>query len=148
MISADSRKSIWSKKACLDEINSNVPSLDKHAGIEFIEAGPDYLRARMDMNENTHQPFGRLHGGASCVLIETMGSIGASLTISDNKAAVGTDLSASHLRGVRSGHVIGEARPLKLGRHMQFWEVNISTEDGKQICAGKLTVAIIDGRQM
>src|SRR5262245_60283424 len=91
--------------------NSAVETL----GIVFTEIGPDYLRATMPVDARTHQPFGLLHGGASVLLAETLGSMAGNLCVADGKVVVGIEINANHLRGVRSGLVTGTARPLHVG---------------------------------
>src|SRR5687768_7666861 len=92
-------------------------TLVEHLGIEFVEIGDDYLKARMPVDNRTRQPMGLLHGGASLVLAETLGSVGAYLCIDPTKqTCVGLEINANHIRGVSSGWVYGTARPLHLGR--------------------------------
>ncbi|MCB1845562.1 MAG: hotdog fold thioesterase [Halioglobus sp.] len=138
----------WKKAIDLTAINAMssrvAPGL---AGIEFIEIGPDFLIARMPVEARTHQPFGLLHGGMSCVLAETMGSTGSYLAIDDQSLPVGTDINASHVRGVKSGWVTGIARPIKLGRRMHFWAIDISDDESRRVCAARLTVAIVKANE-
>lgn len=112
-------------------------------GIRISEVGEDYIRGELDVERRTHQPFGLLHGGVSCVLAETLGSFAGALTCDDGYTVVGVDINATHLRGIRSGRVTGTARPLKLGRRMQFWSIDIYSEDGKQVCAARLSLAVV-----
>jgi 1,4-dihydroxy-2-naphthoyl-CoA hydrolase len=101
---------IWVTTPTLEQLNLPSPTLVAHLGIEFVEIGDDFLKARMPVDHRTHQPFGLLHGGASVALAETMGSFGAYLTIDTGKfAAVGLEINANHVRSVRSGWVIGIA---------------------------------------
>ncbi len=137
--------SIWKKPAELSAINKiNAGCAVGLLGIEFTEVGPDYLVARMPVDARTQQPFGLLHGGVSCVLAESMGSLGAWLAADEGYTSVGTDINASHLRAVRDGWVIGTARPLRVGRRMQFWGIEIADENGNAVCTARLTVAIIE----
>ena len=94
-------------------------------------------------NGVSNQPYGLLHGGVSCVMAESLGSIGGALTCEDGYTVVGVDINATHMRAVKSGKVIGTARPLKLGRRMQFWSIDIETEDGKSVCVARLSVAVV-----
>lgn len=116
-----------------------------HLGIEFLEIGDDYVTARMPVDHRTHQPFGLLHGGASVVLAESLGSIASFLTLTDpaNQRAVGMEINANHIRGVTSGWVYAKATPLHLGRTSQVWDIKITTEEGKLVCVVRLTMAII-----
>lgn len=112
-----------------------------HLGIEFIELGPDFLRGRMPVDARTKQPYGLLHGGASAVLAETLGSVAAGLCI-DAGQAVGIEINCNHVRGVTEGWVIGTARPLHVGRSTQVWDIRIEDERGRLVCASRLTLAV------
>jgi 1,4-dihydroxy-2-naphthoyl-CoA hydrolase len=136
--------SIWHRPATLEDLPRH-PTLASHLGIEFVEIGEDYLRARMPVDDRTRQPFGLLHGGASVALAESLGSIGAALVIdSDKFLCVGQEINANHIRGVKEGFVIGTARPVHLGRRSHVWEIRIVDEQDKLVCISRLTVAIID----
>lgn len=113
-------------------------------GIEFTEVGPDFLKARMPVDQRTHQPFGLLHGGASCVLAETLGSVASALVIDQTKAiCVGLEINANHVRGVRSGFVTGTATPIHIGATTHVWDIRIVDERDKLVCVSRLTVAIL-----
>lgn len=115
-----------------------------HLGIEVVEIGDDFLRARMPVDHRTVQPQGRLHGGASCVLAETAGSIAANLVIDDSEyLAVGLDINANHIRPVKGGYVYGTARPESLGRSTQVWSIRITDEEDRLVCISRLTMAVI-----
>jgi 1,4-dihydroxy-2-naphthoyl-CoA hydrolase len=114
-------------------------------GIEFTEVGPDYVCAKMPVDERTRQPMGLLHGGASVALAETLGSIAAYCTIdADKQYCVGLDINANHIRGVSEGFVYGKASPLHLGRSTQVWEIRITDEAGKLVCISRLTMSVLD----
>ena len=116
-------------------------------GIEFVEVGEDFLRATMPVDSRTVQPFRILHGGASVLLAETIGSQASFMCIDGSKyRCVGLDINANHIRGVTSGKVVGTGRPLHLGRTTHVWEIRIETEDGKLVCVSRLTMAIIEAR--
>jgi uncharacterized protein (TIGR00369 family) len=139
--------SIWKRSPDLQTINGrNTGRAAGLLGIEFIEIGPDYLVARMPVEARTQQPFGLLHGGVSCVLAETMGSFGAWLAVDEAFIAVGTDINASHLRSVRSGWVTGTARPIRIGRRMHFWGIEIVDDEAKPVCSARLSVAILEAQ--
>ena len=122
--------------------DSGMPA---HIGIEFTEAGPDFLRARMPVDHRTHQPFGRLHGGASVALAETVGSVAAAHTLDPERfAAVGKEINANHVRPVRDGWVYGTARAENIGRTTQIWSIRIEDETAKLVCISRLTVAVIE----
>lgn len=113
-------------------------------GIEFVAAGDDWLAARLPVEPRNHQPFGRLHGGASVVLAETVGSVGAALVIDPARfTAVGMEINANHVRPAYQGWVTGTARPEAIGRTTQIWSIRITDEQDKLVCISRFTVAII-----
>ncbi|MEN5061562.1 hotdog fold thioesterase [Luteimonas sp. TWI1416] len=112
-------------------------------GIVFTEIGPDYLRATMPVDARTHQPYGLLHGGASALLAETIGSTAGGLAAPEGCGVVGIEINANHLRGVRSGTVTGTARALHVGRSTQVWDIRIEDAGGRLVCASRLTLAVI-----
>ena len=117
-------------------------------GLTFLKLSRRETIARMPVNENTIQPFGILHGGASVALAETLCSIGAWLSIdTEKKMAVGLEINANHIRPVRAGgSVIGKATPIHRGASTQIWEIRIETETGKLVCISRCTIAILDRR--
>lgn len=120
-------------------------TMSEYIGIEFIEAGPDYLVARMPVDERTCQPLRMLNGGASCALAETVGSMAANLVIDRDKyVALGLDINANHLRPVSKGYVYGTARPFHIGQKTQVWEIRIEDENKNLICISRLTMAVIE----
>ena len=121
----------------------NPDSLMSRMGIEMVEATPQRLVATMPVAGNT-QPYGLLHGGASVVLAETLGSFGAALHAGPGKAVVGLDINATHHRAARSGVVTGTATPISLGRTLACYEVVVIDEDGKRICTSRITCLIRD----
>ena len=112
-------------------------------GIVFTEIGHDFLRATMPVDARTHQPYGLLHGGASALLAETVGSTAGMLTLDDDRACVGLEINANHLRAVRRGVVTATARPFHVGRQTQVWEIRIEDEAGRLVCVSRLTLAVI-----
>ena len=120
--------------------------MGEHIGFEFVEVGPDFLKGRIPVDHRTTQPFGILHGGASCVLSESLGSVAAWMTINpETHRAVGLEINANHIRAVTEGWVVGECRALHTGRRTQVWQTDITEEaTGKRVCVSRLTVAIID----
>ena len=115
-------------------------------GIVFSELGSDYLRGTMPVDPRTRQPYGLLHGGASVLLAETLGSTAAGLCVDDDEGVVGIEINANHLAGVREGLVTGTARPLHVGRSTQVWEIRIEDELGRLVCISRLTLAVIRRR--
>lgn len=137
---------IWVVTPTLDDLAASARgTLVEHLGIEFFEIGDDFLTARLPVDARTIQPYGLLHGGASVALAETLGSIAASLCVDPaHKIVVGLDINANHVRGVRSGYVIGVTRPLHLGASTHVWEIRITDERDKLVCIARLTMAILD----
>ena len=121
--------------------------IERVLGIRLTAVGPDFVCGEMPVDERTQQPFGILHGGASIVLAETLGSWATWLVCRDDSAArvAGIEVSGSHVRAVRSGTVTGVARPVRLGRSLHFWRIDIRDEDGELCCAAKLTVKVDRG---
>ena len=112
-------------------------------GIHFNELGPDYIKATMPVDARTKQPYGLLHGGASVLLAETLGSTAGGLCAPEGKGVVGIEINANHLRGVREGIVTGTARPLHVGASTQVWEIRIEDEAGRLVCISRLTLAVV-----
>lgn len=138
---------IWFKPYALDQLkNVRNANMTAHLGFEFLEVGPDFLKGRLPVDHRTTQPFGILHGGASCVLSESLGSIAAWMTIDpDQFRAVGIEINANHIRAVTQGSVIGTCSPLHVGKRTQVWQTDITEEaTGKRVAISRLTVAIID----
>lgn len=119
-------------------------SMPGHIGIEFTDWGEDWLRARMPVDKRTHQPFGRLHGGASVALAETIASVGASLCVDRAQfVGVGLEINANHIRPAKAGFVHGTGRAESLGRTTQIWTVRIVDDADKLVCLSRVTMAII-----
>ena len=116
--------------------------------IVFTELGEDYLRATMPVDARTRQPYGLLHGGASALLAETVGSSAGMLCVGEGEGVVGIEINANHLRGVREGRVTATARPLHVGRQTQVWEIRIEDERGRLVCVSRLTLAVIAAPNM
>ena len=116
-----------------------------HCGIEVTKIGDDFLEGTMPVDFKTVQPQRRLHGGASCVLAETLGSIAANCVVDPSQyVAFGIEINASHLRPAIEGTIVtGRATPIKIGKTLQVWEIKIFGEDEKQICLSKLTMAVV-----
>lgn len=117
-----------------------------HLGIGFVQVGPDRLVARMPVDGRTKQPAGILHGGASVLLAETLGSCAASLCLPPGRHAVGLDVNANHIRAVREGWVVGDCRPVHIGRTTHVWQIEIREEaSGRLVCTSRITMAILEG---
>lgn len=137
--------SIWFDEFPLQAVRDHSQNtLVSHLGIEFLEAGDDYVTARMPVDDRTRQPAGLLHGGASVVLAETLASWAATFSVDRAKHhCVGLEINANHVRAVKSGWIIGTARPAHLGRTTQVWEVRIQNEENKLVCISRVTMAVL-----
>ncbi|SLM30752.1 putative esterase [Desulfamplus magnetovallimortis] len=114
-----------------------------HIGIEFIEKGSDFLRATLPVDQRTVQPMGILHGGASVVLAETLGSVASHLAIDDTHYAVGLEINANHIKSAREGLVTGMVTTVHLGKRTHVWDISIRNGKNQLICVSRLTMAIL-----
>lgn len=139
---------IWKQDTDLARLNAwSANTMMETLGIRLTAVGDDWLQATMPVDHRTHQPYGLLHGGASVVLAETLGSTAAMLTLDPaQEAAVGLEINANHIRGVRDGIVVGTARKVHVGRSTQVWEIRIETEAGELVCISRITMAVIPAR--
>lgn len=127
----------------LNKLSENT--LISHLGIVCTELGKDYICGKMPVDERTRQPIGLLHGGASVVLAETLGSFGSSACIDPNsQSVVGLEINANHVRAVKEGFVYGKAQLLHFGKKTHLWEVRIQNEAGQLVCISRLTIAVLD----
>ena len=121
----------------------HVDTAVERLGIEFLQIGPDVLRARMPVDGRTKQPAGILHGGSSVVLAETLGSAAANLCLPEGQQAVGLDINANHIRAVRDGWVTGECRPVHIGRTTHVWQIEIRDDAQRMVCTSRITMAVL-----
>jgi 1,4-dihydroxy-2-naphthoyl-CoA hydrolase len=121
----------------------NANSAVTHLGIEFLEVGDDFIRARVPVDDRTRQPYGLLHGGVSVVLAETLGSCGAAFAAPEGHRTVGLDINANHLKGVTSGWVTGTTRPVHIGRSTQVWAIELTNDAGELTCVSRITMAML-----
>jgi 1,4-dihydroxy-2-naphthoyl-CoA hydrolase len=136
---------IWKTKPTLSQLNErSINTLSHHLGIEFSEIGDDFLKAKMPVDARTVQPMGRLHGGASVVLAETLGSVAGLLCVELHQSIVGLDINANHLKSVATGWVVGTVRPYHIGRTTQVWNIEIHNDANELVCISRLTIAVID----
>lgn len=140
---------IWFHKPTTEQLNAQVArTLLEQLDISFTEVGDDYLVATMPVDHRTVQPAGLLHGGASAALAESLGSFGAYLTVDARQYdCVGIEINANHVRAKTDGQVTGVARPIHLGRSTQVWDIRITDERERLICASRLTVAIVQKKE-
>lgn len=131
----------------LIQLNRKIEAgIERILGIKITAIGPDFICGEMPVDERTHQPFGVLHGGASIVLAESLGSLASFLVVSDEPGArvAGIEVSGSHVWSVSSGIVTGVARPVRLGRTLHFWRIDIRDLENNLCCAARLTVKVGD----
>lgn len=136
---------IWKVSADIGMLNLiNQNTLGSHLGIDFIEIGTDYIKATMPVDKRTIQPMGLLHGGASVVLSETLGSVASLLAAGPvgQYSAVGLEVNANHLKSARSGWVTGTVRPIKCSGSIHVWNTEIRDEEGQLLCTSRLTVMV------
>ena len=139
--------SIWFKKSIklADLSPFATGTMADHLGIEWLEIGDNFIKIKMPVDERTKQQYGLLHGGASCALAETVGSVASHLVVDSSKySVVGLEINANHIRSARQGYVTGIASPLHLGSNTHVWDVKIYDEMQKLICIARLTVAILN----
>ena len=138
---------IWTTPPTIDGLHQmGVGTIGDTIGIRFTEVGEDYLVATMPVDQNTVQPMRMLHGGASCVLAETLGSVAGMLVLKDisKEYVVGTEINASHLRGVPEGKTVtGKVTPIRIGRTVQVWNIEITDERGRLTCVSRLTCQVV-----
>ena len=134
------------KQTALEKINAGMKdTMVEHLGIIITDLGEKYIAGKMPVDHRTTQPFGLLHGGASVVLAESLGSLGGNFALGDDtKTVVGVEVNANHIKAVRSCWVYGEARTLKVGGRLHVWKIQIKTENGDLVCDSRLTLAIVN----
>lgn len=111
--------------------------------VEVLEAGPQRVVMRLPVDWRVHQPFGLLHGGVSALLAESAASLGGALAVGPERSVVGIELNASHLRGLRDGHLTAEATPIRVGRTIQVWRIVLTADDGRTICECRCSLAVV-----
>jgi 1,4-dihydroxy-2-naphthoyl-CoA hydrolase len=140
---------IWNKEFSIGNYNTLTRhSIEEHLGIKMVEIGDDFLKATMPVDHRTRQPFGILHGGASVVLAETLGSLASYFVLeSEEQYPVGIEINANHIQAVSEGEVTGIVRPVHLGRSTHIWEIRILDLEDRLVCISRLTVAILDRKK-
>ena len=134
------KNTIWFKPLSIEDLKDSAVNMDKNLGIEFTEIGDDYIIAKMPVIEKTKQPYGILHGGASCVLAESLGSTAAALSMdSEKKYPVGIEINASHLSYPTEGFVYAKAMPVHIGGSTSVWNIDITDDAGKRVCYSRFT---------
>ena len=138
---------IWRTPVSVELLTTNhIDTAVARLGIEFLEVGDDFIRARVPVDSRTRQPHGILHGGVSVVLAETLGSCGAAYAAEPGHRVVGLDINANHLRGADSGWVTGLARPVHIGRSTQVWAIEMVDDQGRPTCVSRITMAVLAPR--
>ena len=132
--------------AQLNKIGENT--MASHIGIEFTEVGSDFLSGKMPVDHRTNQPYGILHGGASVVLAETLGSMASAMCIDPEKQiCVGLEINANHVKSVANGFVYGRAQAVHIGKKTHIWDIRIVNEKKELVCISRLTIAVLDKLQ-
>jgi uncharacterized protein (TIGR00369 family) len=139
--------SIWKQPLSVELLTQvHVDTAVAHLGIQFLEVGDEFIRARVPVDTRTRQPMGLLHGGVSVVLAETLGSCGAAYAAPSGHRAVGLDINANHLRSATSGWVTGRCEPIHIGRTTQVWQIDLHNDAGELTCVSRITMAILAPR--
>jgi 1,4-dihydroxy-2-naphthoyl-CoA hydrolase len=135
---------IWKRPVTIEGLTAiHKDTAVERLGIEFLEVGDDFIRARVPVDGRTKQPYGLLHGGVSVVLAETLGSCGAASCVPEGFRAVGLDINANHLRGATHGWVTGVTRPVHIGRTTQVWQIDLANDAGEATCVSRITMAVL-----
>lgn len=140
--------SIWFMPYALENVREFTDIfMVKHLGIELVELGDDYLSGVMPVDDRTRMPLGLLHGGASCVLAESLASIASFLCINPEEShTVGLEINANHVRSVKHGKVTGTCRPLHIGRSHHVWDIRIKDDNDRLVCTSRMTAAVLAGK--
>lgn len=138
---------IWKQAISVEQLTaSNVNCAVSHLGIEFLEVGDDFIRARVPVDSRTTQPYGLLHGGVAVTLAETLGSCGAAWCVPAGQRVVGLDINANHLKSVKTGWVTGTTRPVHIGRTTQVWQIEMRDDEGALTGVARITMAVLAER--
>jgi uncharacterized protein (TIGR00369 family) len=138
---------IWKQDISIDILTAiHIDTAVEWLGMEFLEVGDDFIRARIPVDKRTRQPYGLLHGGVSVVLAETLGSCGAAYAAPPGHRSVGLDINANHLKGATAGWVTGITRPVHIGRTTQVWQIDMRNDAGDMTCVSRITMAVLAPR--
>jgi uncharacterized protein (TIGR00369 family) len=138
---------IWTRPISVAELTeSHRNTAPEYLGMEFLEVGDDFIRARVPVDHRTRQPYGLLHGGVSVVLAETLGSCGAIYCTPPGHRVVGLDINANHIRAAVSGWVTGKTTPVHVGRSTQVWAIELRNDAGDLTCVSRITMAVLGPR--
>ncbi len=135
---------IWKQPISIAHLTAiHVGTAVDALGIEFLEVGDDFIKARVPVDKRTRQPYGILHGGVSVVLAETLGSCGAASCAPEGYRAVGLDINANHIKATSGGWVTGITRPVHIGRTTQVWQIDLTNDAGELTCVSRITMAVL-----
>jgi 1,4-dihydroxy-2-naphthoyl-CoA hydrolase len=138
---------IWTRPISVEALTaSHKDTAPEHIGMEFLEVGDDFIRARVPVDTRTRQPYGLLHGGISVVLAETLGSCGAIYCAPPGHRVVGLDINANHIRGATAGWVTGITKPVHIGRSTHVWHIEMHNDAGELTCVSRITMAVLAPR--
>jgi 1,4-dihydroxy-2-naphthoyl-CoA hydrolase len=138
---------IWTRPFSIQDLTDiHKDTAPAHLGMEFLEVGEDFIRARVPVDTRTRQPYGLLHGGVSVVLAETLGSCGAIYCAPPGHRVVGLDINANHIRAAKSGWVTGKTTPVHVGRSTQVWAIEMHNDAGELTCVSRITMAVLAAR--
>lgn len=136
--------SLWKRPISVESLTAlHVDTAVAHLGIQFLEVGADFIRARAPVDARTRQPMGILHGGVSVLLAETLGSCGAACATPEGHRVVGLEINANHIRSVSQGWVTGIGRPLHIGRSTHVWQIEITNDKGQVSVISRITMAVL-----
>ena len=136
--------SLWKRPISVESLTAlHVDTAVAHLGIQFLEVGADFIRARAPVDARTRQPMGILHGGVSVLLAETLGSCGAACATPEGHRVVGLEINANHIRSVSQGWVTGIGRPLHIGRSTHVWQIEITNDKGQVSAISRITMAVL-----
>ena len=138
---------IWTRPISVEDLTAiHKDTAPAHLGVEFLEVGEDFIRARVPVDARTRQPYGLLHGGVSVVLAETLGSCGAIYCTPPGHRVVGLDINANHIRAATAGWVTGKTTPVHVGRSTQVWAIELHDDAGQLTCVSRITMAVLAPR--
>jgi len=139
--------SVWKRPISVEALTtSHQRTAAERIGLEFLEVGDDFIRARVPVDERTKQPAGLLHGGISVLLAETLGSCGAAFAAPPGHQVVGLEINANHIKGATSGWVTGITRPIHIGRSTHVWHIELRNDAGELTCISRITMAVLQPR--
>lgn len=127
-----------------DQVNPAIQSVHDALGIEVIKVTPEEVVVQVPVGPRVHQPYGILHGGVSALIAESAASIGGAVTVGPGQIVVGTELNCSHLRSIREGVLTATARPIRTGRTVHVWGIELTDEQGRMICIARCSLAVLD----